>query len=200
MGIEGHWVGSYFQEFYPDPQNLRAKNLRNHFPIEAWFEVDGFDVKGRMVDLNAERTVPYADFINCRSMGMNWLERWFARKFAAKYPDCVYRMRLGEDSSLLGRVEGSKVIFTKTYVGPIEHVYCFGEKEQVQHVENPPIEYVGELSSDGNSITGAYRFKSAPHQPQDPRAIQTFELRRQQIDCFTRTLVSQTARPLQNRD
>jgi len=178
MAIEGHWVGSYFQEFYPDTERLKTKNEQNVFPIEAWFEQHGNDITGRMLDLRPERELPYDEFIKGNHFA-NWLLRLRAKAFVAKHPDCLYRMCLAPESSLKGKVEGSRISFTKIYSWPSANEYSIGGKVTTSwQGQNPPIEYVGELSEDGGVITGTYSFSGVPHLPQDPRAIQTFELQR----------------------
>jgi len=176
MGIEGHWLGSYFQELVKGRKESGPNDPKTTFRIEAWFELDGNDLKGRMIDLAPTREWPLAEWLKGNLTSMTWLQRWRARSFLARNPDCIVGMRLSENSTLEGRIDGRKVAFTKTYSGPTEHISIFGGKEHVVRQENPPIEYAGELSADGTSIRGVYKLKSMPHQPQDPRAVRTFEL------------------------
>jgi hypothetical protein len=178
MGIDGHWVGSYFQDFFADPDGLGVENPDNTFPIEAWFEIDGDILKGRMVDLKPGRELPYKELVERNWFELAPEEKQHEESFIANHTDCIFQMRMDTESTLSGQVSGRKVIFTKTYAGPAEYTYIVRGHEQSHTDSGPPIEYVGELSADETVITGIYRFQDMADEAPDPREIQTFVLRR----------------------
>jgi hypothetical protein len=129
-----------------------ADSQNSTFAIEAWIEVRGTQLTGRMLDAQPVRETRFADVVTAQRsfISSHILE------FVEKYPNAVYRANLSPDSTLQGTVKGRNISFTKTYSRPGKFTIAFDGRERTT-VQGKPIFYSGELSEDGNQIRGFYR-------------------------------------------
>ena len=171
MRVDGPWRGFYVQDFLGRAKQGSDVRGGRH-PIEAWLETDGSLMSGNMKDLAPVREVPYAEVIESGWQRMGWIDRLKANRYASCHPDCIFRVSLFPDSVVEGHIDGNAVSFAKTYAGPCEHGYINGAVEQITRVTSQTIHYYGELSEDGNLISGTYEL------PTLNAANQVFELRR----------------------
>lgn len=173
MSVDGHWVGHYYQDKGPPLSGGTTDLAENTFPIEAWLETSGSRLTGRMTDLQPIQERKYADVVAAESRSLSWFQRWMAKLYLARHPDCICRSSLFPESRLEGTVEGDHVSFTKTYQGPCAYALCSGDVRHVRRIKSQRVDYSGSLQPDGNLITGVYRL-GGPRQA----GRQTFELRR----------------------
>ncbi len=166
--LTGAWEGIYYQ------------NNRPH-PISAELDQEGETLTGSMTDGVTERSSSLFEATSEAGLAPGADEQIVAR-LRELLPDdprapIRYVSHLPPESTLQGRVDGSRVSFLKSYQGVSFGGYQVGERLVVQETDHHCVEYSGTLSPDGRAIEGRWWIEANPTR-RTPRVEGSFHLKR----------------------
>lgn len=149
MNFNGEWLG-----FYVDPRLGQVE-----FPIRANLTESKGRVRGNMADEMPRQEQTIDDILmllepeNPHRANWEWMNE--------TYPNARVITILPKDSKVEGSVLGMSIRFTKTYQGGPQVSIWEGVDPQPLREEHRlhPIEYEGQLSSDGSVIEGRWQIK-----------------------------------------
>jgi hypothetical protein len=154
MSLSGTWEGHYFQNWIEGGPAEMDETSDFAFAIQVEI-VDSYgQLTGRMSDIRTSWAVGMNEAL--RVSKVSWFQKSILKLFYPVGTEATIANELPTNSSIVGKLDGKSVSFTKSYEGASRQLFIAAGRERITLKEPEPVFYFGSLSVDGKLIEGKF--------------------------------------------